>query len=69
MIFGGLNLDGKKATNTSEVNGKPEGQSQPEIKNTEDKVQKTELAIVTQITPKKEPFASTTGTSNFSLGE
>ena len=69
MIFGGLNLDVKKANSASEVKGKPEGQSQPEIKKTEDKVQKTEPAIVTQATPKKEPFTSTTGTSNFSLGE
>ena len=68
MNFGGLNLDAKKATSASEVKGKPEGQSQPEIKKTEDKVQKTEPAIVNQATPKKEPSASITGTSNFSLG-
>ncbi len=69
MNFGGLDLDGKKVTSTSEVKGKPESQPQPEIKKTEDKVQKTEPPIVTQVTPKKEPSASITGTSNFSLGE
>ena len=68
MSFGGLNLDGKKATSTSEVKGKLESQSQPEIQKTEDKDQKAEPAIVTQATPKKEPSASITGTSNFSLG-
>ena len=68
MNFGGLNLDAKKATSTSEVKGKPESQPQHEIKKAEDKVQKTEPAIVTQATPKKEPSSSITGTSNFSLG-